>query len=107
MDRKDFEPWRERLAQAFDAHPEIQITKFSIDLNVNKDYISRLIRRGTASPSPSLLIEICEKIGVSPAYIISGEKPSETKEQVIKRILESDEKTFGRIQQLLDLLDQG
>lgn len=104
MDVDEFEPWRKRFAEAFDARPDIDITKFSLEIRKNKDYISRLIRRGTANPAPNLFIEICEKLGVSPGYIISGETATESREAIVRRILEASPNELQRITQLLDLL---
>ncbi len=102
----EFEPWRKRMAQAFAQRPDIEITKFSEDvLKKNRDYVSRLIKTGTANPSPSLFIEICEKIGASPAYIISGEEPSSIKDKVTKHLFDADEATYRRVARALNLED--
>lgn len=106
MDFDDFEPWRKRMAEAFAARPDIEITKFSREvLGKNRDYVTRLITKGTANPSPSLLIDICEKIGASPAYIISGEQASTIKDKVARRLMTADDAMFRRVDRALDLLD--
>jgi transcriptional regulator with XRE-family HTH domain len=105
MDMSEFEPWRQRLAEAFASKQGVEITKFSLEIGKNRDYMRRLIKDGTANPTPSLLIEICEKLDVSAAYIISGNEPSDAKDQIARRILEADSATLRRVSQVLDLLE--
>lgn len=105
MEFDDFEDWRMRLKQAFEDRPDIEITKLSVELGKSRDYITRLIKIGTASPSPSLLIEICDRIGVSPAYIIAGEDASSERDKIVRRILDADESTLRRVSRALDLFE--
>ena len=106
MDFDEFEPWRKRLAEAFEAkRHEIQITKFSEELGLHRDYIRRLITDGTASPDPNLFIRICDKLGVSSAYIISGDKPSSEKERIARKILEADDEKLRKIERAIDIFD--
>lgn len=106
MEFDEFEPWRVRMAKAFEDRPDIEITKFSLELGKSRDYVGRLIKVGTANPSPSLFSEICERLGVSPAYIISGEGPSDERDRIVRRILDADQATLRRISRALDLFDE-
>lgn len=107
MDFDDFEPWRKRMAQAFKDKPEIEITKFSQELGKSRDYVGRLINLGTANPSPTLFAEICERLGVSAAYVISGEDDSaKERDRVVRRILDADLSTIRRVSRALDLFDE-
>lgn len=105
MNFDEFEPWRQRLAKAFEDRPDINITKFSTDLDKSRDYISRLIKLGTANPSPTLFVEICDKLGVSPAYIISGEIETSERDKVVRRVLDADTETLRRVIRALDLFE--
>lgn len=104
IDKSQFEPWRSRLVQAIEARPDIEITKVSMKLGKNRDYLGRLIK-GVAQPDPSLLIKICEEYEVSPAYIISGESNSDPKDQLARRVLQADKDTARRMMQMMDLMD--
>lgn len=106
MNPDEFEPWRKRMAKAFADKPNLEVTKFSKELGKNRDYVRRLIKDGTAHPSPTLFIEICDKLEVSPAYIISGDEPSDMKDKVARRVLEADTETLRRVVGMLDLLAQ-
>lgn len=94
------------MAMAFQNRPDVEITKFSEEIGKNRDYIGRLIKLGTANPSPTLFTQICEKLGVSPAYIISGEGSTEERDAVVKRILDADIATIRRVSRALDLFDE-
>ena len=102
----DFEPWRERMAKAFADRPDIEITKFSMELGKHRDYVTRLIKDGTANPSPSLFKEICERLGVSPAFIMTGEDADEERGRVVRRVLDADAATIRRISRALDLFEE-
>lgn len=104
MEFDEFEPWRKRMAEAFD-RSGVEITKFSTEIGKNRDYVRRLIRDGTANPSPSLFIEICEKLGASPAYIISGEDMSSERDKVARKVLGADAATLRRISRAIDLFE--
>ena len=109
MDFDEFEPWRKRMAQAFASRPDVEITKFSTDIGKSRDYIGRLINLGTANPPPTLFIEICARLGVSPAYIITGEdvtSATEERDQVVRRVMDADLTTIRRISRALDLFDE-
>ena len=106
MEFDEFEPWRVRMAKAFADRPDVEITKLSIDIGKNRDYIRRLIKDGTANPSPSLFLDICQRIGVSPAYIMSGEDASEERDRVVRRVLDADAATIRRISRALDLFEE-
>ena len=106
MEFDEFEPWRSRMAIAVADRPDIEVTKFSTELGKHRDYISRLIKDGTANPSPSLFKEICERLGVSPAYIMSGEDASEERDRVVRRVLDADVATIRRISRALDLFEE-
>lgn len=45
-------------------------TDFGKKLNVSQAYISKLVKTGT--PSPRLVEDICEKIGINKDWLISG-----------------------------------
>lgn len=105
MDLDHFEPWRKRMALAFQQRPDIEITKFSEEIGKNRDYIRRLIKDGTANPSPTLFIEICDRLGISAAYVISGEQQSDERDRIARRILEADPETLRRVDRALDLFD--
>lgn len=98
-----FEPWRIRLAEAFYASG-LQKGPLSKQLGRDKDYIARLIDRGTANPTPNLFIEICEALEVSPAFVISGENAGPSREQVARKVLNADSETLRRIEQILDII---
>jgi len=106
MDFDEFERWRQRMAKAFDERRDIEITKFSVELGKSRDYISRLIKLGTANPSPSLFVEICERLGVSPAYIISGEDETAERDLIVRRVLDADTATLRRVKRALDLFEE-
>lgn len=106
MEFDDFEPWRVRMAKAFEDRPDIEITKMSLELGKSRDYMSRLIKLGTANPSPTLFVEICERLGVSPAYIISGNDTTQERDQVVRRILDADLATIRRVNRALDLFEE-
>lgn len=105
MELEEFEPWRRRLALAFDSRPDVEVTKFSLELGKSRDYITRLIRLGTANPSPTLFLEICDRLGVSAAQIISGEDVSAERDRIVRRVLDADAATIRRISRTLDLFD--
>lgn len=68
------EIWRERLAEEIHKRG-IKITALSIAVGQNKDYISRVINKGTGNPSPTLFLKICREIGVPAGYILEGDDP--------------------------------
>lgn len=94
------------MAEAFDARPDIEITKFSEDvLGMNRDYVSRLVKTGTANPSPAVLSKICDALGVDPGFILSGHSPRSRRWALVERIAEADEGTLDRIERAIDLFD--
>lgn len=105
MEFDEFEPWRKRLAKAFKDRPDIEITKFSVEVGKNRDYVSRLINAGTANPPPGLFAEICQRLGVSVAYIISGEDDSAERDRIVREVLDADPAKLRRIRRALDLFD--
>ena len=104
VDRSNLEPWRQRLGSVVDKRilSGLEITKASEEVGKSRDYISNLVNSTKSNPPVELFIKICEKLGVSPAYIIDGDDTSVLREEIVKLVLEADSRTLERLGQVLE-----
>lgn len=63
--------WRDRLASAIH-NKNIKVTLLSTELGLHRDYVSNVIS-GKAKPNTDRVAEICDKLGVSLSYILTGD----------------------------------
>ena len=65
------EQWRDRLASAIH-NKNIKVTLLSTELGLHRDYVSNVLS-GKAKPNTDRVAQICDKLGVSLSYILTGE----------------------------------
>lgn len=62
--------WRERLAAAIH-NKNIKVTLLSTELGLHRDYVSNVLS-GKAKPNTDRVGAICDKLGVSLSFILTG-----------------------------------
>lgn len=78
------EDWRDRL-RAVIAKKDIRMTHLSEEMGFSRDYIGRLLKRGS-NPNLRNLEKVCETLGVSFAYIYTGVQRDKVYDDVISKM---------------------
>lgn len=102
----NIEPWRERLLEEI-TKTGVKITELSVSLGKDRDYISRVVHKGTGNPSPSLFLEICQLVGTSAGYILEGKKLSDNVSATIDAVLSTDAVTAERLDEIGQKISEG
>jgi transcriptional regulator with XRE-family HTH domain len=96
------EDWRDRLSAEIHTRG-VKLTHLSASLGFHRDYVSNVIS-GKAKPSAEKLKAICDGIGVSFSYVLTGTRQLSDQDSVIRDLANLPEDSLNA---LLDLVKTG
>jgi len=88
--------WRERLKSIM-RQKNIKVTKMSLALGFNRDYLSRITNNPKSNPEINKLESICEYLEITIAQLMSGEDLYIKKERAGDRISKMGESDIARL----------
>ncbi len=93
------EQWRERLASAIH-NKNVKVTLLSTELGLHRDYVSNVLS-GKAKPNADRLGKICDKLGVSLSYILTGEGGASEEGKKPETVTELQSETLDSLRHLV------
>ncbi len=91
--------WRERLAAAIH-NKNIKVTLLSTELGLHRDYVSNVLS-GKAKPNTDRVGEICDKLGVSLSFILTGKGEGNEEGQKPGKVTELQSDALSSLQHLV------
>jgi len=91
--------WRERLAAAIH-NKNIKVTLLSIELGLHRDYVSNVLS-GKAKPNTDRVAEICDRLGVSLSYILTGKGEGDEEGSSSAEVTELQSDALSSLQHLV------
>jgi len=91
--------WRDRLAAAIHSK-NVKVTLLSSELGLHRDYVSNVLS-GKAKPNTDRLAKICDKLGVSMSFVLTGEGAGEDEGKKPETVTDLQSDTLDSLRHLV------
>lgn len=102
MPTMEIEGWRERLIAKIIETKEsgVSLTEIGRRSGVGRNYVSQFVN-GDYDPSLTNVVKLCDGLGISLSYVLSGQETTRQDEQMFRLFVALRQKQPGLIRELL------